>query len=55
MMRQLKVELTEFAGDRDAVAKQRVKLSRAILEARSDLVRTISVTVSSHRLVPDAS
>lgn len=44
MMRQLKEELTEFAGDRNAVAKQRVKLSRAILEAR----RTYETKLQEH-------
>jgi len=34
MMKQLHTEIREFAGDRQAAAKQRVKLSRAILEAR---------------------
>lgn len=34
VMEKLRDELKEFAGDREAVAKQRVKLSRAILEAR---------------------
>lgn len=34
ILKQLGEELREFAGDRSAVAKQRVKLSRAILEAR---------------------
>jgi hypothetical protein len=34
IMNNLKSELAEFAGDRAAIAKQRVKLSKAILEAR---------------------
>jgi hypothetical protein len=47
IMKQLRTELSEFAGDRKAIAEQRVKLSRAILEAR----RTYETKLKEHTKV----